>query len=194
MDTPPGLIHWHGPLTVLAAGLWLLAAAPGLRVLPSGRGRVIMAWLAGGLALVLALLALRAAWLIGGHWAMLPGGWVHGGTVGIGLALAAALWLAVRARPAGAAWAARNGAAFLLVAWCLPLPALAGLPAATVGRRRVLLGAVLLALPIGWWLSPALGQAVAAAALAWAAPVWRVPALGAAALALATLVVPESLP
>jgi len=100
----------------------------------------------------------------------------------------------VRARPAGAAWAARSGAAFLLVAWCLPLPALAGLPAALAGRRLTLLGAVLLALPVGWWLSPALGQAVAAATLAWAAPVWRVPALGAAGLALATLIMPGSLP
>ncbi len=193
MDAPPGLIHWHGPLTVLAAGLWLLAAAPGLRVLPT-RGRATVAWMAGGVALILALLALRAAWAMGGHWAMLPGGWVHAGTIGIGLAIGAALWLAVRARPAGSAWAARCGAAFLLVAWCLPLPALVGLPDATAGRRRVLVGTVLLALLAGWWLSPALGQGIAAAALAWAAPRWRVPALGAALLALATLVVPESLP
>ena len=190
-DSVPGFMQLHAPLTVLAPGLLLLLAVPGLRLLP--RAKHLVSWCLLGVAAVLTVLIARSALLLDAHWAMLPGGWVHAGTIAIAAAACAA----------GAGWRHRQagatlplgaiGAGYLLVTWSLPLTFAVALDAA--GWRR---WAIVVGIGCGgflcWTLGPSWGQAVAALTVLAVAPRWRIQAGIAAAVALAAVVFTEQLP
>ncbi len=190
-DNIPGFVQFHAPLTVLAPGILLLLAVPGVQLLP--RAKHIVAWCLLGVAVILTVLIARSVLLLDAHWAMLPGGWAHAGTIAIAAAAcaAAAGWLH---RQAGAALPLGSiGAGYLLVTWSLPVLFVVALDIAGWRRWAIVCG-ICIGVILCWLLTPSWGQAVAALTVLAFAPRWRIQAGIAAALALAAVLIAERLP
>jgi hypothetical protein len=190
-DSVPGFVHLHAPLTVLAPGLLLMLAVPGLLLLP--RAKRAISWCLLAVAVFLVALIVRSALLLEAHWAMLPGGWVHAGTIAVGVAACAA----------GAGWRQHQagarlpvgaiGAGYLMVTWSLPVAFAIALDSAG-WRRWVVVAGLCCGGFLCWALEPSWGQAVAALTVMAVAPRWRIQAGLAAAVALAAAVFTEHLP
>lgn len=175
-----GLIHWHAPLALLTPGLWALLAGLTLTLLPANRWRLACELLLSASILLLALLALRAAWRSNAALGLLLDGWLRSGWLQVALALGAALTLAwgptsMQARRFAAGW--------LLVLWSLPLGGLIAYHEAEPARRPMLAAALLSSLVLAP-LVPMLAPIPMALAIAAALPRWRV---AAAAIMLAAL-------
>jgi hypothetical protein len=175
----PGFLHWHAALALLAPGMWLMAAAPGVGVAPGVRLGRVLAGLVAVVGLVLVGLIVRMDLLLGRWWGDLNGGFVHAGLLAILPAVIAAAWTAWRSEggPGRRLW--QGGGAWLLVVWGLPVGALAATGALPVLLRLVYVPLVVIALLLAL-TSPVLSQLAGAVVVLVAAPAWR----PAAALAL----------
>lgn len=172
----PGHLAWHGPLALLAPGLWLLIGALALVIIPRGRGRTVIAW---GVLLIAALVTAacwRAAWVAGigtgaadsvfaGWHRDYAAGWVHGGLPWL---VAGSLAAVVPLIVSGRSWILRlalSGLGYLLLVgliWWAQLVAAALLISALhmLSDRRTL----------GLWLILLLAAAGAGAVAAYTAP------------------------
>lgn len=168
----PGFLQWHAALALLAPGMWVMACAVGVRIAPGERFRLILAYVVGVIALGLIALIIRADQLLGRWWGDLNGGFIHAGLVAIVLAAGAAGYTAWRTEgdPARRLW--QGGGVYLLVAWGLPVGALAATGAMPSLLRWVFVPLVVIAMLFAM-VHPTISQLAGALIVVVAAPSWR---------------------